>query len=72
LNLLLARRASVVQYFRARKLSGFLCRVVANYERIKTRAGRLSRARVICCGGNAPLAEMILGRMAARRARRIS
>jgi len=46
--------------------------VAANYERIKTRAGRLSRARVICGGGKPPLAETIPGRLAAARARRIS
>jgi len=48
------------------------CQLPANYERIKTRAGRLSRARVICGGGNPPLAETIPGRLAAARARRIS
>jgi UDP-glucose 4-epimerase len=57
--------------FRTRKPSGSLRRLAANYERIKTRAGRLSRTRVIPCGGNLPLAEMIPGRMAAARARRV-
>jgi nucleoside-diphosphate-sugar epimerase len=73
LNLLLARCASVVQYLSVRgKSSGSLCRLAANYERIKTRAGRLSRARVICRGSKPPLAETIPGRLAAARARRIS
>jgi hypothetical protein len=57
--------------FRRRKSSGSLRRLAANYERIKTRGGRLSRARDIPCGGNLPLADMIPGRTAAARARRV-
>jgi nucleoside-diphosphate-sugar epimerase len=53
------------------EIIGSLRRLAANYERIKTRAGRLSRARVIRCGGNLPPADIIPGRMAAARARRI-
>src|ERR1700720_4798202 len=58
--------------FRTRKSSGSLCRLAANYERIKTRAGRLSGARVTYGGGKPPMAETIPGRLAAARARRIS
>jgi len=53
------------------EITGSVCRLAANYERIKTGASRLSLARVICCGGNLQLADAILGRTTAANARRI-
>jgi len=44
--------------------TGSVCRLAANYERIKTGASRLSLARVILLRGNLQLADAIL---AARR-----
>jgi len=68
LNLLFARGASVVQYLSVRGKHPAPLPITANYEPIKTRAGRLSRARVICGGAKPPLAETIPGRLAAARA----